>query len=106
MRFVPVKTAEQQAALMLAGLREQLMRRRTQLSNAIRGHAGRVRAGRRQGAATRSSRCWRASRRMPTLPALARELFGVPWRAICRGSSRELRADRSQADGLAQAAMN
>ena len=30
MRFVPVKTAEQQAALMLAGLRDQLVRRRTQ----------------------------------------------------------------------------
>jgi transposase len=39
MRFVPVKTAEQQAALMLAGVRDQLVRRRTQLSNAIRGYA-------------------------------------------------------------------
>jgi transposase len=39
MRFVSVKTAEQQAALMLAGLREQMVGRRTQLSNAIRGYA-------------------------------------------------------------------
>src|SRR6202045_2144484 len=39
MRFVPVKTAEQQAALMLAGIRERLIARRTQLSNAIRGYA-------------------------------------------------------------------
>jgi transposase len=39
MRFVAVKTAEQQAALMLAGIREQLIARRTQLSNAIRGYA-------------------------------------------------------------------
>jgi transposase len=39
MRFVPVKTAEQQAALMLAGVRQQLTDRRTQLSNMIRGHA-------------------------------------------------------------------
>ena len=39
MRFVPVKTAEQQAALMLIGVRDQLGRRRTQLSNAIRGYA-------------------------------------------------------------------
>jgi transposase len=39
MRFVPVKTAEQQAALMLAGIREQMVARRTQLSNAIRGYA-------------------------------------------------------------------
>jgi transposase len=39
MRFVAVKTAEQQAALMLAGLREQMVARRTQLSNTIRGYA-------------------------------------------------------------------
>ena len=39
MRFVPIKTTEQQAALMLVGVREQLVRRRTQLSNAIRGYA-------------------------------------------------------------------
>jgi transposase len=39
MRFVPVKTAEQQAALMLAGVRDGLVIRRTQLSNAIRGYA-------------------------------------------------------------------
>lgn len=39
MRFVPVKTVEQQAALMLAGIREGLIARRTQLSNTIRGYA-------------------------------------------------------------------
>lgn len=39
MRFVPVKTAEQQAALMLVGVRERLIRNRTQLANAIRGYA-------------------------------------------------------------------
>lgn len=39
MRFVPVKTAEQQAALVLAGLREQMIARRTQISNTIRGYA-------------------------------------------------------------------
>jgi transposase len=39
MRYVPVKTAEQQAALMLLGIRDQLVARRTQLSNTIRGHA-------------------------------------------------------------------
>jgi transposase len=39
MRFVPVKSAEQQAALMLAGVRDQLVDRRTQISNAIRGYA-------------------------------------------------------------------
>jgi len=39
MRFVPVKTADQQAALMLVGVRERLIRNRTQLANAIRGFA-------------------------------------------------------------------
>src|SRR5271165_2147388 len=39
MRFVPVKTAEQQAALMLVGVRDRLIRNRTQLANAIRGYA-------------------------------------------------------------------
>src|SRR5260221_7176055 len=39
MQFVPVKTEEQQAALMLAGVRQQLIAKRTQLSNPIRGHA-------------------------------------------------------------------
>ena len=40
MRFVPVKTAEQQAGLMLVGVRDRVIRNRTQLSNAIRGYAG------------------------------------------------------------------
>ena len=39
MRFVPVKSADQQAALLLASERERLVRARTQLVNAIRGHA-------------------------------------------------------------------
>jgi transposase len=39
MRFVPVKRVEQQAALMLAGLREHMVARRTRLSNTIRGYA-------------------------------------------------------------------
>jgi transposase len=39
MRYVPVKTAEQQAALMLAGVRDQMVDRRTQVANSIRGYA-------------------------------------------------------------------
>ena len=39
MRYVPAKTTSQQAALMLAASRERLVRARTQLANAIRGHA-------------------------------------------------------------------
>jgi len=39
MRFVPVKSAEQQAALMLVGMRERAVAARTQLANTIRGYA-------------------------------------------------------------------
>ena len=38
-RMVPVKTMEQQSAQMLIGVREGLLKRRTQVSNTIRGHA-------------------------------------------------------------------
>ena len=38
MRFVPIKTREQQAALMLHRTRQLLVRQRTMLSNALRGH--------------------------------------------------------------------
>src|SRR6202140_4565681 len=39
MQFVPVKTEEQQAVPMRAGVRQQLVARRAQLGNAIRGYA-------------------------------------------------------------------
>jgi len=38
-RFVPIKSVEQSAAQMLLGVRESLLKRRTQLTNTIRGHA-------------------------------------------------------------------
>lgn len=39
MRFVPVKTQDQQGVLMLAGVRERLVASLTQLTNSIRGYA-------------------------------------------------------------------
>lgn len=39
MRFVPRKSAEQQAELMLVSIRDRLVRSRTQLTNSIRGYA-------------------------------------------------------------------
>ena len=84
MRFVPVKTADQQAALMLVGLRERLIRNRTQLANAIRGFAmefGIV-------AATGMCRIEPLLERIAadqSLPELARELFamhGVEYRNL------------------------
>lgn len=59
MRFVPVKTADQQAALMLVGVRERLIRNRTQLANAIRGLPWNL-ASSRPLACAGSSRCWSA----------------------------------------------
>src|ERR1700733_595595 len=38
MRFVPVKTVEQQSALLMHRARELLVRQRTMLANALRGH--------------------------------------------------------------------
>jgi transposase len=40
MRFVPIKTPEQQSVLVIHRVRQMLIRQRTQLSNAIRGHLG------------------------------------------------------------------
>jgi transposase len=74
MRFVPVKTAEQQAALMLAGMRDQLVRRRTQLSNAIRGYAAEFGLVAARGLDKIEPLVARIAAD-ETLPALARELF-------------------------------
>jgi len=74
MRFVPVKTAEQQAALMLAGMRDQLARRRTQLSNAIRGYAAEFGLVAAKGLDKIEPLLARIAAD-ETVPALARELF-------------------------------
>lgn len=74
MRFVPVKSAESQAALMLAGMRDRLVRTRVQLGNAIRGHAAEFGLV----AAKGRSRIGPLLARIETdatLPALARKLF-------------------------------
>jgi len=76
MRFVAVKSAEQQAAQMLLGVREGLLRRRTQISNQIRGYAaefGHV-------AAKGLSRIEALLAELAddgSLPSLAKEMFAV-----------------------------
>ena len=79
MRFVPVKTAEQQAALMLVGVRDRLIRNRTRLSNAIRGHAGEFGLIAAKGKAHLDPlfEHIQANQNLPTLPTLARELFAA-----------------------------
>ena len=76
MRFVPVKTADQQAALMLVGMRDRLMRNSTQLSNAIRGYAAEFGLTAAKGKSHLAPLLERI-RKDETLPILARELFTV-----------------------------
>ena len=76
MRFVPAKTAEQQAALMLVGLRDRLVRNRTQLSDAIRGYAAEFGLIAAKGEAHLNPLFVRIQAD-ESLPALARELFAI-----------------------------
>ncbi len=76
MRFVPVKTADQQAVLMLMGVRDRLIRNQTQLSNALRGFAAEF----GMTAATGMDQLGRLLDRIEgdnALPSLARELFAA-----------------------------
>jgi transposase len=76
MRYVPVKTAEQQAALMLLGVREQLVGRRTQLSNTIRGHAAEFGLIEAKGL-DKLALLLAAIERDERVPMLAREMFAM-----------------------------
>ena len=76
MRFVPVKTAEQQAALMLVSVRDRLIRNRTQLANAIRGYAAEFGLTAAKGIAHLGPLLARIQAD-ESLPSLARELFAI-----------------------------
>jgi transposase len=76
MRFVPVKTAEQQGALMLVGVRDRLVRNRTQLTNAIRGYAAEFGLTAAKGMCRIAPLLERIAVD-ETLPAMARELFAL-----------------------------
>jgi transposase len=83
MRFVPVKTAEQQAALMLTSIRDGLIARRTQLSNAIRGYAAEFGLIAPKGLDKIEPLLARIAQD-EDLPVLARELFAVQGREYAR----------------------
>jgi transposase len=83
MRFVPVKTAEQQAALMLAGLREQMIARRTQISNMIRGYAAEFGITVAQGLNQIEPLLARLAQD-ESVPELARDLFALQGRDYAR----------------------
>lgn len=76
MRFVPVKTPEQQAALMLLGTRARLVTRRTQISNAIRGYAAEFGLTAAKGI-DKIEPLLTSIAADEALPALARELFAM-----------------------------
>jgi len=73
-RLVAVKTVEQQAGQMLIGVREGLLKRRTQVSNTIRGHAGEFGLVAPKGLAHLEPLLERIAAD-PALPELVRDLF-------------------------------
>jgi transposase len=83
MQFVAVKTEEQQAALMLAGVRQQLIARRTQLSNAIRGYAAEFGLTAAKGLDKIEPLLARVAQDA-TVPEIARELFAFQGRDYAR----------------------
>lgn len=73
-RFVPIKSAEQQASLMLTGIRQTLIRRRTQLTNMIRSYAAEFGLVSPRGI-DKVEPLLAQIKATRTLPALARALF-------------------------------
>jgi transposase len=83
MQFVAVKSEQQQAALMLAGVRQQLITRRTQLCNAIRGCAAEFGLIAAKGLDKIEPLLERIAQD-ESLPELAREMFAMQGRAYAR----------------------
>src|SRR3984957_6767594 len=83
MQFVRVKTEEQQAGVMLAGVRQQLITRRTQLSNAIRGYATEFGLITAKGLDKLEPLLVRIAQD-ESLPELAREMFAMQGRAYAQ----------------------
>jgi transposase len=76
MRFVTVKTTDQQAALMLAGTRDALIRRRTQFTNMIRGYAAEFGLTAAKGL-NKIEPLFARIAADETVPRLAKELFAI-----------------------------
>src|SRR5271163_4775286 len=101
MRFVPIKTKQQQTALMLHRSRQLLVRQRTMLSNAIRGHMaelGVISAKGRNGTAELLEII--ADGADNRVPSSARSILDVLARAVQRDRSRD-RLHRQEHPGLA-----
>ena len=93
MRFVPIKSIEQQSALMLHRTRDLLIRQRTQLINALRAHLaelGLVAAKGREG----------LQRLVTTVTESSDERLPSNARFACQGIVAQLYALKSQINGL------
>jgi transposase len=77
MRFVPVKSAESQAGLMVLRVRELLVKQRTMLINAIRGHAAEFGVTAAQGPVKVSELLQRVHAEETGVPAQAREMLSL-----------------------------
>jgi len=97
MRYVPTKTVDQQAALMLAAPRERLVRARTQLGDAIRGQAAEFGLSVAKGA-SHVGELLAQVQADASIPALARSVFAglaadhAPVEARLAAVDAELRA--------------
>src|SRR6266700_4236654 len=75
MRFVPVKSAENQAALMLLSVRDLLIKQRTMLVNAMRGHAAEFGVIAAKGPVRAAELLQQARSAEAGVPALAQDLL-------------------------------
>ena len=77
MRFVPIKSAEQQAGLMLLRVRDLLIKQRTMLTNAMRGHAAEFGVIAAKGPVRVAELVQHAGSPAAGVPALAQELLAL-----------------------------
>jgi transposase len=82
MRFVAIKSAERQAALMLLSTRELLVKQRTMLSNAMRGHAAEFGVVAAKGPVKLSELLQRVHATEAGVPGLAREILNLMARQL------------------------
>jgi len=96
MRFVPVKSAEAQADAMMLSVRELLVKQRTQLVNALRGHAAEFGVIAAKGTQNVAALLERVTAD-PAVPAVAQAMFGELGAAIAAVSARITEQDRKLA---------
>ncbi len=93
-RLVPIKSLEQSAAQMLLGVRESLIKRRTQLTNTIRGHAAEFGLVAAKGLDKAEPLLARIAQD-DSLPALAKEMFAVLGREYAELGPRIAQIDKT-----------